>query len=146
MTAGADLVGVAEMREAARVLAGVAVRTPLVPFPGLGRELLVKPESLQPTGSFKLRGAYTAISAGGQAARQRGVIAHSSGNHGHAVAYAAALLGVHAVVVVPRTAPRIKTEAIERYGAELVTVEPTLEARVTATEALAARHGYVLIP
>ncbi len=62
------------------------------------------------------------------------------------MAYAAALLGVRAVVVVPRTAPRIKTEAIERYGAELVTVEPTLEARVTATEALAARHGYVLIP
>ena len=87
MAAGADLVGVAEIREAARLLAGVAVRTPLVPFPGLGRELLVKPESLQPTGSFKLRGAYTAISAAGPAAREHGVVAHSSGNHGHAVAY-----------------------------------------------------------
>ncbi len=141
-----SLVGLAEIEEAARVLAPVAVRTPLLPVPGLKPGLLVKPESLQPTGSFKLRGAYNAISAGGQAARQRGVIAHSSGNHGHAVAYAAALLGVHAVVVVPRTAPRIKTEAIERYGAELVTVEPTLEARVTATDELAARHGYVIIP
>ncbi len=140
------LVSLAEMEAAARVLAPVAVRTPLLGVPGLKPGLLVKPESLQPTGSFKLRGAYTAISAGGQAARQRGVIAHSSGNHGHAVAYAAALLGVRAVVVVPRTAPRIKTEAIERYGAELVTVEPTLEARVTTTEELAARHGYVLIP
>jgi len=140
------LVSLAEIEEAARVLAPVAVRTPLLPVPGLEPALLVKPESLQPTGSFKLRGAYTAITAAGQAARQRGVIAHSSGNHGHAVAYAAALLGVRAVVVVPRTAPRIKTDAIERYGAELIMVEPTMQARVAATEALAAEHGYVLIP
>jgi threo-3-hydroxy-L-aspartate ammonia-lyase len=140
------LVSLAEIEQAARVLAPVAVRTPLLPVPWLTPGLLVKPESLQPTGSFKLRGAYTAVTASGQAARQRGVIAHSSGNHGHAVAYAAALLGVRAIVVVPRTAPKIKTEAIERYGAELVTVEPTLEARVTATEELAARHGYVIIP
>ena len=101
---GTDLVSLAEMRAAARLLASVAVRTPLVPVPRLRRGLLVKPESLQPTGSFKLRGAYTAISAAGQAARERGVVAHSSGNHGHAVAYAAALLGVRAVVVVPSTA------------------------------------------
>src|SRR5579862_8817388 len=140
------LIGLAEIREAARGLERVAVRTPLIPVARLEPPLLVKPESLQPTGSFKLRGAYTAIMASERAAREHGVIAHSSGNHGQAVAYAAALLGVHAVVVVPRTAPRIKTEAIERYGAELVTVEPTLEARVTATEELAARHGYVVIP
>ena len=141
-----SLVSLAEIEEAARVLAPVAVRTPLLPVPGLKPGLLLKPESLQPTGSFKLRGAYTAITAAGQSARQRGVIAHSSGNHGHAVAYAAALLGVRAVVVVPRTAPRIKTDAIERYGAALVTVEPTLEARVSATEELAATYGYVIVP
>jgi threo-3-hydroxy-L-aspartate ammonia-lyase len=143
---GAGLVSLAEIREAARLLASVAVRTPLVPVPRLHRELLVKPESLQPTGSFKLRGAYTAITAAGQRARERGVIAHSSGNHGHAVAYAAALLGVPAVVVVPSTAPEVKTDAIRYYGAELVTVAPTLPARVAATEELAARHGYVPIP
>ena len=124
----------------------MAVRTPLIPVARLEPPLLVKPESLQPTGSFKLRGAYAAITASEQAARQRGVVAHSSGNHGHAVAYAAALLGVRAVVVVPRTAPKVKTDAIEYYGAELVTVEPTLSARVAATEELMARHGYVLIP
>jgi threonine dehydratase len=128
------------------LLAPVVVRTPLVPFPGPGRKLLVKPESLQPTGSFKLRGAYVAISAGGQDARKHGVIAHSSGNHGHAVAYAAALLGVRAVVVVPRTAPKVKTDAIKSYGAELVTVDPTLSARIAATEELVARLGYVPIP
>ena len=143
---GSGLVSLAEITEAARRLERVAVRTPLIPFPRLEPPLLVKPESLQPTGSFKLRGAYTAITASERAARQRGVVAHSSGNHGHAVAYAAALLGVRAVVVVPRTAPKVKTEAIEYYGAELVRVEPTLPARVAATQELAARHGYVLIP
>ena len=143
---GSGLVSLAEIRDAARRLERVAVRTPLIPVARLEPPLLVKPESLQPTGSFKLRGAYAAITASEQAARQRGVIAHSSGNHGHAVAYAAALLGVRAVVVVPRTAPKVKTDAIEYYGAELVTVEPTLPARVAATEELMDRHGYVLIP
>jgi threo-3-hydroxy-L-aspartate ammonia-lyase len=141
-----ELVSLTEIRDAARLLAPVIVRTPLVAVPQLRWGLLVKPESLQPVGSFKLRGAYAAIVAGGQEARKRGVIAHSSGNHGHAVAYAAALLGVRAVVVVPRTAPKVKTDAIKYYGAELVTVEPMLSARVAATEELVARHGYVLIP
>jgi len=141
-----ELVGLAEIADAARLLEHVAVRTPLLPVPGLQPGLLVKPESLQPTGSFKLRGAYTAIRAAGEAARQHGVVAHSSGNHGLAVAYAAALLGVRAAVVVPRTAPKVKTQAIERYGAELVPVEPTMAARVAAADELVARHGYVLIP
>jgi threonine dehydratase len=144
--AGSGLVSLAEIREAARLLASVTVRTPLVPVPRLHRDLLIKPESLQPTGSFKLRGAYTAISTSGQRARERGVIAHSSGNHGHAVAYAAALLGVRAVVVVPSTAPKVKIDAIEYYGAELVTVAPTLSSRIAAVEELVARHGYVRIP
>jgi threonine dehydratase len=138
------LVSVTEIRQAAGRLARVAVRTPLIPFPR--HTLLIKPESLQPTGSFKLRGAYNAIAAAGEAARQRGVVAHSSGNHGHAVAYAAALLGVRAVVVVPQTAPAVKTDAIRHYGAELVTVAPTLSARVAATSELVARHGYLLVP
>jgi threo-3-hydroxy-L-aspartate ammonia-lyase len=144
--AGSGLVGVDRIRAAAERLDGVAVRTPLIPLPQLEPTLLIKPESLQPTGSFKLRGAYAAITAREQAARQHGVVAHSSGNHGHAVAYAAALLGVRAVVVVPRTAPKVKTDAIEYYGAELVRVEPTLAARTAATSELVARHGYVLIP
>jgi threonine dehydratase len=153
---GAGLVGLDRILAAARRLDGVAVRTPLVPLARIeppasgharpGQGLLVKPESLQPTGSFKLRGAYAAITAREQSARQHGVVAHSSGNHGHAVAYAAALLGVRAVVVVPRTAPKVKTDAIEYYGAELVRVEPTLAARNAATSDLVARHGYVLIP
>src|SRR5689334_13033194 len=90
------LVTVEEIRAAADRLDGVIVRTPLVPFPETAPRLLVKPESLQPTGSFKLRGAFAAISALPAAQRERGVVAHSSGNHGLAVAYAAAALGVPA--------------------------------------------------
>jgi len=141
-----NLVSLAEISQAARLLASVTVRTPLVPFPRLEPALLIKPESLQPTGAFKLRGAYVAIKANEAAARQHGVVAHSSGNHGHAVAYAAARLGVRAVVVVPSTAPKVKIDAIAYYGAELVTVAPTLAARVAAADELVARHGYVLIP
>jgi threonine dehydratase len=143
---GRDLVGVTEIRAAARVLGSVPIHTPLVRAPRLSPQLLIKAESLQPTGSFKVRGAYTAIATRGREAVERGVVAHSSGNHGHAVAYAAALLGVHAVVVVPDGAPAVKTEAIEHYGAELVRVPPTLSARIAAAEELVARHGYLLIP
>jgi Threonine dehydratase len=143
---GSGLVDLAEIRDAARGLERVAVRTPLIPVARLEPPLLVKPESLQPTGSFKLRGAYTAIMASERAARRARSRGPFQRNHGHAVAYAAALLGVRAVVVVPRTAPKVKTDAIEYYGAELIRVEPTLAARVAATEELVARHGYVPIP
>ena len=141
-----DTVTEAEITAAAQRLAGIVVRTPLVPLPGAEPSLLIKAESLQPTGAFKLRGAYAAISADLDRAARNGVVAHSSGNHGHAVAYAAALLGVRSVVVVPQNVPVTKTDAIARYGAQLVTVAPTLAARVAATTELVARHGYLLIP
>jgi len=141
-----SLVSVDEIRDAAVCLAGVAVRTPLVPFPGVDPRLLVKPESLQPTGSFKLRGAYAAISAVPADVRARGVVAHSSGNHAQAVAYAAALLDVPATVVVPVNAPPVKLGPIRRLGTRIVTTEPSLSARVAATDELVRRHGYTLIP
>src|SRR5215468_2135486 len=100
-----SLVSVDEIRAAAARLAGVTVRTPLVPFPDANPGLLLKPESLQPTGSFKLRGAYAAISALPAPVRVRGVVAHSSGNHVQAVAYAAALHQIPVVLVVPSNAP-----------------------------------------
>jgi threonine dehydratase len=137
-------VSVAEITAAAQRIAGVVVRTPLVAFPG--HRMLIKPESLQPNGSFKLRGAYAAISALGEQARRRGVIAHSSGNHAGAVSYAAALLGVRAVVVIPANTPQVKRSAVLAAGAEIVTVEPSLTARMAATSELIDRHGYALIP
>jgi threonine dehydratase len=141
-----ELVTIGEIRSAAERLAGVALRTPLVQFPGVEPRLLLKPESLQPTGSFKLRGAYAAISAVPAELRSRGVVAHSSGNHGLAVAYAAALLKVPATVVVPAHASHVKVDAARALGARIVTSEPSLAARVAATAELVARHGYVLIP
>jgi threonine dehydratase len=168
----ADLVSLNEIRAAAQRLRGVAIRTPLLAFPGAAAAigppaLLIKPESLQPTGAFKLRGAYNAICtllAGEQpadsdlagsdpdsdpadpSARPAGVVAHSSGNHGFAVAYAAALLGVPAAIVVPDTAPRVKTDLIRAVGAEIVTVAPTLAARIEASRKIACDRGYAEIP
>lgn len=145
----AEFVSLDEIRTAASRLRGVAVRTPLVPFTGQTRAtvpVLVKPESLQPTGAFKLRGAYNAVYAVTRGldscAAPEGVVAHSSGNHGFAVAYAARLLGVSAAIVVPRNATRVKTDAIESAGAELVRVEPTLAARIAATDEIARVRGY----
>ncbi|HEY1669206.1 MAG TPA: threonine/serine dehydratase, partial [Trebonia sp.] len=127
---------------------GVAVRTPLVPFTSGGRagSLVLKPESLQPTGAFKLRGAYNAVYAVTRGldscALPEGVVAHSSGNHGFAVAYAARLLGISAAIVVPENAPAVKTDAIISAGAELVRVPPTLAARIAATDEIARVRRY----
>jgi threonine dehydratase len=145
----AELVSVDEIRAAAGRLRGVTVRTPLVPFTAqasVAGRLMVKPESLQPTGAFKLRGAYNAVYAVTRGldscAKPEGVVAHSSGNHGFAVAYAARLLGISAAIVVPENAPAVKTAAIESAGAELVRVPPTLAARIAATEEIARVRGY----
>ena len=140
------LVSVTEIRAAADRLDGVVVHTPLVPFAGIDPPLLVKPESLQPTGAFKLRGAYSAISVLSPRQRSRGVVAHSSGNHASAVAYAAALLSVPATVVVPSNAPRVKVEAARSRGARIEVCEPGLAARTAAVDELVARHGYTPIP
>lgn len=141
-----SLVSVAEIWAAAGRLDGVAVRTPLIPFARVEPRLLIKPESLQPTGAFKLRGAYAAASALPPDQRAKGVVAHSSGNHAHAVAYAAALLGVPATVVVPSNAPQVKVEAARSLGARIVVCEPSLQARAEAVARLVAEHGYAPIP
>lgn len=141
-----DLVGIEQIEQAASRLAGVAVRTPLLPqsWADAERPLWLKPESLQPVGAFKIRGAYNAIAALPDNVRARGVITHSSGNHGRAVAYAAARFGIPAVVVIPRAAPAIKVDAVRRLGAEVVLVEGG--ERAEATEKLAGERDLTLIP
>ncbi|GGV11241.1 serine/threonine dehydratase [Actinomadura cremea] len=138
----------AEIERAAERLAGVTVRTPLVPFPGGhgGPALLVKAESLQPIGAFKLRGAYTAMSRLPEAERARGVVTHSSGNHAQAVAFSARALGIRAVLVMPHTAPAVKVDACAALGAEIVYVEPDTAVREQTAAQLAAAHGFTLIP
>jgi threonine dehydratase len=134
-------------------LQDVTVRTHLVQSripqqldPKDSRELYIKPENLQPVGSFKLRGAYNKIASLSPEDRRRGVIAYSSGNHAQGVAYAARALGVRAIIVMPRTAPAIKRESTAAMGAELVLVGPGSEERRTRAEELAAEHGYVIVP
>ena len=133
-----------DVREAAAGLAGVAVRTPLRFVEPL--QAYVKLESLQPVGAFKLRGAYTAIRRLPEAARRRGVITYSSGNHGQAVAYAAQRVGVRAVVVMPETAPAVKVAGVKKWGGEVVFAGRTSEDRQTRAEAIAARDALAIVP
>ena len=140
------LVTLDDVRAAAERIAGRVVRTPLIPFAAAeaGRPLWLKLESLQPTGAFKLRGAFNAILQRLDDARSYGVVTHSSGNHARAVAWVARELGLRAVIVIPDAAPAVKVDAVRRLGAEVVIVAP--EERDTLAFELAAEHGYVMIP
>jgi threonine dehydratase len=144
--AAQPLVTIEDIRAAAERIAGHVVRTPLVPYPEAepGRPLWFKPESLQPVGAFKLRGAFNAILQRIDDARSRGVVTHSSGNHARAVAWVARELGLRATIVIPDAAPAVKVDAVRRLGAEVVIVAP--EDRDTRAFELAAEHGYVMIP
>jgi threonine dehydratase len=135
-----------DIRQAQQRLRGVAARTPLVAYEEDGRRLWLKPESFQPIGSFKLRGAYNKIASLSDDERRRGVITYSSGNHAQGVAYSARAIGARAVVVMPRSAPAIKIEATKALGAEIVPVGPSSAERQAKAEELAAEHGYVIIP
>ena len=135
-----------DIQQARTLLRGVAVRTPLVSCQTNGTPIFVKPENLQPIGSFKLRGAYNKISSLTPDERKRGVVAHSSGNHAQGVAYAARALGVKATIVMPRTAPAVKLEATRAMGAELVLVGPTSEERIRRAEELEKERGLVPVP
>lgn len=139
-----DLVELADIRAAAAGLAGIAVRTPLLPASWAGDTLWLKPESLQPVGSFKIRGAYHAVASLPADRRAAGVITHSSGNHGQALAYAARAFRIACVVVVPDVAPKMKVTAMRALGAEVVPVPR--EQRVDRTVELAAVRGLSLIP
>ena len=142
------MVTLADIQLAASRLRGVAARTPLIPWPRQqpGRELYLKPESLQPIGSFKLRGAYNKIASLSDDERQRGVITYSSGNHAQGVGYAARALGAKSVIVMPNNAPKIKIESTRALGAEVVFVGPGSSERKARAEELARQHGYVVIP
>src|SRR5215471_15041532 len=141
-----ELVTLEDIRAAATRIAGRVVRTPLIPFGAAepGRALWLKPESLQPTGAFKLRGAFNAILQRLDDARVHGVVTHSSGNHARAVAWVARELGLKATIVIPDAAPAVKVDAVRALGAEVVIVG-TAERDTRAFE-LAAEHGYVMIP
>ncbi|HET9346192.1 MAG TPA: threonine/serine dehydratase [Candidatus Limnocylindrales bacterium] len=142
----AGLVGIEAVRVAARVLEGVSIRTPLVPFGPHDRRWFLKAESLQPIGAFKIRGAYNAVASLSAGERARGVITYSSGNHAQGVARAARLLGAPCVVVMPSDAPAIKRERVEADGAEIVVVGTASDERQAVAERIAAERALAIIP
>ena len=141
------MVTLKDIQQAQALLRKVAVRTPLVSckLPD-GRQIFVKPENLQPIGSFKLRGAYNKISSLTSEERSRGVVAHSSGNHAQGVAYAARALNVKATIVIPSGAPKVKIDATRALGAEIVLVGPASEDRIKKAEELERERGLVPVP
>jgi threonine dehydratase len=111
-----------------------------------GAEVFLKCENFQRAGAFKFRGAFNAISQLSDGERARGVLTYSSGNHAQAVALVCRMLGVQAHIVMPNNAPAIKRAATEGYGAHVVPYDPETGDRRQIAEALAAEHGYTIVP
>lgn len=140
----------ADVADAARLIAPVARRTPLLTLPELdaltGARVFLKAEPLQRTGSFKFRGAYNRLARLTDQERKAGVVAMSSGNHAQGVATAAQLLGMPAVIVMPKDSPALKRERTAAAGAEIVLYDREKEDRVAIAQELAARRGATLVP
>lgn len=126
------------------------VRTPLLPITDArfdhetGRRVWIKPENLQPTGAFKIRGAFHALSKLDDSVRKRGVVTYSSGNHARALAYAANVFEVPATVIVPHDAPAPKVREAEKLGAEIISV--AVSERESVAEKVSQERGVRLIP
>jgi threonine dehydratase len=145
-----ELVTLGDLEAAARRLASVAVRTPLLPADILsdraGVPIWIKPEMLQRGGAFKFRGAYNFLSQLDPDERARGVVAPSSGNHAQAVALAAKLFRVPATVVMPTTVTPAKRSGAERLGARVVLAGTTTFDRLMRAEELVRDEGLTLVP
>jgi threonine dehydratase len=137
------LITLEDIHAARRRIAPYVNVTPIVAMSVRG--LRLKAETLHPIGAFKIRGAFNAILSLTDEARAAGVVAHSSGNHAQAVAYAAKVLGVAATVVMPADAPAAKVAGVKRAGAELIIVGGASAERADKARALAAERGLTLI-
>lgn len=138
-----------DFMEARERLATIAVKTKLIHSAvysqETGNDVYIKPENLQRTGSFKLRGAYNKISKLTEEEKACGVIAASAGNHAQGVALAAQRLGIKAVIVMPRHTPLIKVEATRQYGAEVVLAGEVYDEAYEKACELQREHGYVFV-
>ena len=143
------MIELSDVQAAAATLDGVANRTPVLTSRTLdgmvGASVFVKAECFQRGGAFKFRGAYTKIASLDAAARSRGVLAYSSGNHAQAVAIAAGLLGTHATILMPEDAPGAKVDATRGYGAEIVSYDRWQESREELGARLADERGLELV-
>lgn len=144
------MIELADIEAAAERLLPIAVRTPLLRSAELdelaGGTVLVKPECLQRTGSFKIRGAYNLMSQLSPQDKQRGVVAWSSGNHAQGVAAAGRLLGIRTTIVMPEDAPRAKLERTRRYGGKIVPYDRYTGDREAIARALAREHDAIIVP
>ena len=138
-----------DIRRAAGTIKGQVLRTPLVPSPRLsqltGASVFVKHENMQPTGSFKERGAVTKLESLNADERRRGVIAMSAGNHAQAVAYHARRLGIPATIVMPESAPLVKAENTRSYGAKVILFGETLYESADRARQIAADEQLVFV-
>lgn len=144
------LPGYEDVVAAARRIAGVAHRTPVLTSrtanARTGATLFFKAENLQRGGAFKFRGAYNAIAKLSDDAKRRGVVAFSSGNHAQAIAYAGQLQGVPTVILMPQDAPAMKVAATKEYGAEVILFDRYKEDREVIGRQLSAERGLTLVP
>lgn len=144
------MTAIADIEAAAARLAGVAVLTPLLQCAALdellGGKVLLKAESLQRTGSFKIRGAYNLLQQLSSEQAKRGAVAWSSGNHAQGVAAAGTMLGIHTTIVMPEDAPRAKLENTRRLGGEVITYDRYSGDREAIARAIAAERGAELVP
>jgi len=140
----------ADIQDAARQIAGVAHRTPVVTSQtinaGTGARVHFKCENLQRAGAFKIRGAYNAMSRLSPEERRRGVLTFSSGNHAQAVALAGRVLGIPTVIVMPSDAPPVKKAATEGYGGDVIIYDRDRDDRETIGRRLALERGLTVIP
>ena len=137
------------IRAAATRIAPYAVRTPVLTSHSLdkasGASVFLKCENFQKIGAFKFRGAMNAVLLLDESQKKRGVITHSSGNHGQALAKAGQMMGVPVCVVMPSTAPAVKRRATEDFGAIVELCEPTQQARESTVQRLIDQHGYEMV-
>ncbi len=136
----------AGVRDAAAKIAAILPQTPLLQAEIHGVPVCFKAENLQPVGAFKIRGAWHRLTALDAAAREKGVVAFSSGNHAQGVAWAAKRLGIPAVIVMPSDAPRVKRDATLAMGAEVVSYDRMSENREKIAAHLAHARGATLVP
>jgi threonine dehydratase len=144
------VIGVGDIEAAAARLQGVSLRTPLIQNvelnEALGGTVLIKPECLQVTGSFKIRGAYNRLSQLTTQQASNGVVAWSSGNHAQGVAAAGAMLGIRTTIVMPQDAPKAKLNNTRRLGGEVITYDRYNGDREAIAREIAAQRGAALVP
>ena len=144
------MIDIRDVEAAAARLDGIAVRTPLIRNHAIdeiaGGPVFIKPECLQVTGSFKIRGAYNFLSQLTAEQAQTGVVTFSSGNHAQGVAAAGAMLGIRTTIVMPEDAPRAKLDNTKRLGGEVVTYDRYTGDREAIARDIAARRGAVVVP